>query len=161
MLDEDDVLYIDRVQGFRRRQQIGGPDVKAGLRVPAYCTALGKVLLAHLPERERRDELAHTELKRLGPNTITTKGMLRDELAQVREEGIAVEDQELAPGRIAIAAPVFNEAGEITAAIDLTAGVPGIAVEELAGGLGPHLISTADRIASRLGHRREGEVGRD
>ena len=63
-------------------------------------------------------------------------------------------------GRVAIAAPVFNEAGEIAAAIDLTAGTPGIAVEELADALGPHLISTADRISSRLGNRRESE-GRD
>jgi IclR family pca regulon transcriptional regulator len=160
-LDEDEVLYVDRVQGFRRRQRIGGPDVATGSRLPAYCTALGKVLLANLPDRERRESLAHTDLERLGPNTITAKGMLRDELTQVLEEGLAVEDEELAAGRVAIAAPVFNEAGEITAAIDLTAGVPGIAVEELAGALGPHLISTADRISSRLGHRRESEVGRD
>lgn len=160
VLEDEEIVYVDRVQGFRRRQRIPGPDVGAGSRLPAHGTALGKVLLAHLPENERRRVLSHAGLERVGPNTIVTKSELRDELAQILEEGLAVEDEELVGGRIAIAAPVFDETGEITAAIDLTAITPGIAVEELAGALGPHLISTADRISSRLGNRRESE-GRD
>jgi IclR family pca regulon transcriptional regulator len=160
VLEDDEIVYVDRVRGFRRRQGVPGPDLQAGSRLPAYCTALGKVLLAHLPDHERREALSRAELKRRGPNTIVSKSTLRDELAQVIEEGIAVEDQELVGGRVAIAAPVFDEAGEIAAAIDLTAGSSGIAVEELADALGPHLISTADRISSRLGNRRESE-GRD
>jgi IclR family pca regulon transcriptional regulator len=157
VLEGDEVVCVDRVQGLRRRHGVAGPDVKPGTQLPAYCTALGKVLLAYLPEQERREVLSHTELILQGPNTIVTKNMLRDELAQVLEEGLAVEDQELASGRVAIAAPVLNEASEITAAIDMTANTPGIAVEELANALGPHLISTADRISARLGYRRESE----
>jgi IclR family pca regulon transcriptional regulator len=157
VLEGLEIVCIDRVKGFRRRQSIGGPDVEAGSRLPAHSTALGKILLANLPDRERREALAQMELKRMGPNTIMAKGVLRDELTQVLEEGLAVEDEELASGRVAIAAAVFDEAGEIAAAIDLTAGASGIAAEELADALGPHLISTADRISSRLGHRRESE----
>lgn len=160
VLDGDEVLYVDHLQGFRRRQQVPGPAVKAGSRLPAYCTALGKVLLAHLPEYARNEILSHVELKQQGPNTIVGKGTLRDELSHVLDEGLAVEDQELVAGRVAIAAPVFDEAGEITAAIDMVAGADGIAMEELANALGPHLVSTADRISSRLGNRRESE-GRD
>jgi IclR family pca regulon transcriptional regulator len=160
VLEEDEIVYVERVQGFRRRQNVPGPDVATGSRLPAYCTALGKALLAYLPDDMRRKALSHIELKRQGPNTIVSKSMLRDELAQILEEGLAVEDEELVGGRVAIAAPVFDEAGEIVAAIDLTAATPAIAVEELAGALGPHLISTADRISSRLGNRRESE-GRD
>lgn len=160
VLEDDEIVCVDHMQGFRRRQQVPGPAVKAGSKLPAYCTALGKVLLAYLPDYERREALSRMELKRMGPNTIISKGVLRDELAQIVEESLAVEDQELASGRVAIAAPVFDEAGEITAAIDLTAGAETIAVEELADALGPHLISTADRISSRLGNRRESE-GRD
>lgn len=160
VLDGDEVLCVDRVQGFRRRQQVPGPAVKAGSKLPVHCTALGKTLLAHLPEHERREMLARLELERCGPNTIVKRSTLRDELSQVLEEGLAMEDRELVEGRVAIAAPVFDEAGEIAAAIDLTASADGIAVEELADALGPHLISTADRISSRLGNRRESE-GRD
>jgi IclR family pca regulon transcriptional regulator len=156
-LDGAEIVYVDRVRGLRRRQDAAGPGVGQGSRLPAYCTALGKVLLAHLPKYERQELLAHIELKRRGPNTITSRGMLRDELAQVLDEGFAVEDQELASGRIAIAAPVLNEASEIAAALDMTAQAPGISTEELAGALGPHLISTADRISARLGHRRGSE----
>ena len=157
-LEGDEVVCVDRVQGFRRRARVGGPEVRAGVRLPAYCTAQGKVLLAHLPDDERREALAQVELRRRGPNTILAKGALREELTRVLEEGLAIEDQELDAGRVAIAAPVFNEAGEIAAAVDLAAGAAGVAVEELAGALGPHLVSTADRISSRLGHRRETEV---
>lgn len=160
VLEGDEILYVDHVHGFRRRQQVPGPDVKAGARLPAYCTALGKALLANLPEHERREAMSRADLKRRGPNTILSKSMLRDELAQILEEGLAVEDEESVNGRVAIAAPVFDEAGEITAAIDLAASTPGIAVEELAHALGPHVISTADRISSRLGNRRKSE-GRD
>lgn len=157
VLEGNEVVCVDRVQGLRRRHGVAGPDVKSGSRLPAYCTALGKVLLAYLPEQERREVLSGVELRPEGPNTIVTKSMLRDELAQVVEEGLAIEDQELASGRIAIAAPVLNEANEIAAAIDLTANTPGIAVEELADALGPHLIATADHISARLGYRRESE----
>jgi IclR family transcriptional regulator, pca regulon regulatory protein len=158
-LDGAEIVYVDRVQGFRRRPAVAGPELATGSRLPAYCTAMGKVLLAYLPDAERRDVLSGVELKRRGPNTITGKGALQEELGQIMEEGFAVEDQELAEGRIAIAAPVLNEASEIVAAIDMSAQTPGIALEELAGALGPHLISTADRISARLGYRRESEAG--
>lgn len=157
VLDGSEIVYIDRVQSFRRGQRDIEPKLGLGSRLPAHCTALGKVLLAYLPERERRELLAGTDLKSRGPNTITSKNVLRDELAQVADEGFAIEDQELADGRIAIAAPVLNEANEIAAAIDMSARTPGITTEELADALGPHLISTADRISARLGYRRESE----
>jgi IclR family pca regulon transcriptional regulator len=157
VLEGGEIVYVDRVQGFRRRQGAAGPNPGPGSRLPAYCTALGKVLLAYLPDQERRELLSEAELTRRGPNTITSRSNLREELAQIVDEGFAVEDQEFASERIAIAAPVLNEASEVTAAIDMTAQVSGIAIEELAGALGPHLISTADRISARLGHRRESE----
>jgi IclR family pca regulon transcriptional regulator len=159
VLDGEEIFYVDQAHGIRRRQRTGGLDLRPGSSLPAYCTALGKVLLAYLPEHERREWLSSAVLARRGQNTntITSKNKLREELAQVLDEGFAVEDQELVEGRIAIAAPVLNEASEITAAIDMSAQTPGIALEELASGLGPHLISTADRISARLGFRRESE----
>jgi IclR family transcriptional regulator, pca regulon regulatory protein len=157
VLEGDEIVCVDRVRGMRRRQTVAGPEFMPGSGLPAYATALGKILLAYLPDYERRELLSHMELRLRGPNTIVTKGMLREELAQVLEGGLAVEDQELARGRIAIAAPLLDESGEIVAAIDMIAGAPGIAMEALADALGPHLISTADRISSRLGYRRESE----
>ena len=126
--------------------------------MPAYCTALGKVLLAHLPEEECRELLLRASLERRGPNAITGKEALQAELKGVLEEGFATEDEEFATGRIAIAAPVRNETGATIAAIDISSDTAMIAVERLAAALHPHLIAAADRISARLGYRREDEI---
>ena len=90
-------------------------DVHPGSRLPAYCTAMGKLLLASLPEQEQRELIAAVKLAKRGPNTITSKKALREELEQIHFAGFAVNDQELAPGLYAIAAPVRNEAREVVA----------------------------------------------
>jgi IclR family pca regulon transcriptional regulator len=118
---------------------------------------MGKMLLAHLPEPQLRDTLAEMKLTKQGPNTITSKKKLKDELEKVREAGFAVDDEELAAGLYAIAAPVRNEARDVVAAVNLSAPSSMIALEELVDALGPHLVTTADRISARLGYRRDDE----
>jgi IclR family pca regulon transcriptional regulator len=158
MLDGPEIVYVDRVVSFQRGQDEVGVGVGIGSRVPAYCTALGKVLLANLPEDECRKVLLRASLERRGPNAITGKGELRTELGMVLEEGFATEDEEFARDRIAIAAPVRNETGAVIAAIDLSAHTSKITVEQLTEGLRSHLIAAADRISARLGHRRKDEI---
>src|ERR1700720_4006519 len=97
VLDGTDILYIDRLRSFRRGRGRVDLDLHPGSRLPAHATALGKVLLANLPETELRELLASMKLGKRGPNTITSKKALREELEDVREEGLAVNDQELAP----------------------------------------------------------------
>ncbi len=110
MLDGSEVLYVDRARSYRRGQNQIDLGLQAGSRVPAYCTAMGKLLLAYLPESQQRDaarrDQAHASS---GPNTITAKKALRAELEKVRDAGFAVDDEELAAGLYAIAAPVRNE----------------------------------------------------
>lgn len=158
MLDGAEIVYLDRVVSFHRGREKIDLGVGIGSRVPAYCTALGKVLLAHLPEEECQELLSRMSLKRRGPNAITGKEALWDELRGVLREGFATEDEELAIGRIAIAAPVRSDAGATVAAIDLSSDASMIAVEGLAGALHPHVIAAADRISARLGYRREDEI---
>jgi IclR family pca regulon transcriptional regulator len=157
VLDGAEVLYVDRAPSFRRGRSATGLDLQPGSRLPAYCTAMGKLLLANLPDGEQRELLGEIKPAKRGPNTITAKRALRDELEQIRDAGFAVNDQELAKGLIAIAAPVRNEAREVVAAVNLAASSSSIALEELVDALGPHLVSTADRIAARLGYRRDDE----
>src|SRR5262249_10483156 len=126
-----------------------------GSRAPAHCVALGKVLLAEVPEPERRRLLAHATLAPRGPKTLTRRDALREELGRVREHGLAREDEELAAGRIAIAAPLRDHTGEGRAALDMAADAAAIGLAELADVLGPQLVATADAISGRLGHRRE------
>ena len=73
------------------------------------------------------------------------------------DAGFAVDDEELAPDLYSIAAPVRNEAREVVAAVNIAAPSSMISIGGLVDALGPHLISTADRISARLGYRRDDE----
>jgi IclR family pca regulon transcriptional regulator len=157
VLDATDVLYVDRVRSYRRGQGAVDLNLHPGSRLPAYCTAMGKLLLANLPESEQRELIASMKLTKRGPNTITSKKALREELDEILAAGFAVNDQELAADLFSIAAPVRNEAREVVAAANLTAQSSMISLEEMVDALGPHLVSTADRISARLGYRRDDE----
>jgi IclR family pca regulon transcriptional regulator len=158
VLDGTDVLYVDRVHSYRRGQANTELDIHTGSRLPAYATSMGKLLLANLPEPEQRELIAQMKLTKRGPNTITSKKALREELDEIQAAGFAVNDQELAPNLYAIAAPIRNDAREIVAAINLTTNANTITLEELVDALTPHLITTADRISARLGYRRNDET---
>ena len=157
VLDGPEILYVDRARSFRRGQSKIDLDLHTGSRLPAYCTSMGKLLLANLPEEEQRGLIAATKLTKRGPNTIASKKALRDELDQVLDAGFAVDDEELAAELHSIAAPVRNEARDVVAAVDIAAGSSVISLEELVDALGPHLVTTADRISARLGYRRDDE----
>ena len=160
ILDGGEILYVERARGLRRaRREIDLEGLAPGARLPAHCTALGKLLLAYLPETERQRLIAEMTLAKRGPNTITSKKALRAELVQVRDNAIAVNDEELAPGLIAVAAPVRNESGEVPAALNIAAHTSMISLEELVEHLSPHLITAADRISARFGYRRADEIG--
>ncbi|MGH2832733.1 MAG: IclR family transcriptional regulator [Solirubrobacteraceae bacterium] len=160
ILDGQDIILIDRVLSLRRGQIPNALGLRIGSRLPAYRTAMGKVLLANLTEAEQHQLLSSMKLVKRGPNTITSKTALRQELEQVRDEGLAVDDQELAPDVHCIAAPLRNGAREVIAAVDMTATTSAITLEELVDALSPELISTAARISARLGYRRDDETQR-
>jgi IclR family pca regulon transcriptional regulator len=152
VLDGADILYIDRARSFRQGQDKIDLGLHPGSRLPAYCTAMGKLLLANLSENEQRDLLADIKLTKRGPNTITSKKALREELEEVREAGFAVNDEELAPELHAISAPVRDSTREVIAAVNMAAHASMISLGELVDGLGPHLASTAERISVSLGY---------
>ncbi len=157
MLDGTEILVVDRARSWRRDQRELDDDLQPGARLPAHCTAMGKALLAHLPERVQRDRVAEITLRRATPNTLPSKQALRAELEQIAEDGLAVDRQELRTGRQAIAAPVRDDSGEATTALGLSASTEAIAPRELVEALGPHLLATASRISARLGYRRPDE----
>jgi IclR family transcriptional regulator, pca regulon regulatory protein len=158
VLDGHEVLFVDHLQSHRRR---GGPehDLHPGSRLPAHSTAVGKMLLATLPEDTRRRVISEIALPKLGPKTITTKKRFKVELEAIRESAFAVGDEEMAPKLYGIAAPIRNESSEVVAAVCLVASGPSISVEQMVDGLGPHLVSGADSISARLGYRRPDERG--
>jgi IclR family transcriptional regulator, pca regulon regulatory protein len=157
VLDGEEIVLVDLVRTLRRDGRKHGLGLEVGARVPAYCTAAGKVLMAYLTEGEQRELFAAMKLTKRTANTITSKRVLQEELDQVLEGGLALGDEELAPQTLSIAAPVRDES-RVIAAVSLSAHASMISLEELASALGPHLISTADRISARLGYRRDDEI---
>ncbi|HXA55688.1 MAG TPA: IclR family transcriptional regulator [Solirubrobacteraceae bacterium] len=157
IVDGPELLLVDWLRGNRRGQRLIDLGLAPGSRLPLHCTAAGKLLLAHLPAQDQRERIAELQLAKNGPNTIKSKTALRQELDRVREEPLAISDEELAADLYEIAAPVRSSGSDVVAAATMNAHSSMIAMEELVDALGPHLISTADRISARLGYRREDE----
>jgi DNA-binding IclR family transcriptional regulator len=102
-----DILHLDKIDSL----EILRMDSPVGSRAPAYCTALGKACLAFLPENELDVLLNGVKLKLYGPNTITSKKRLRQELEKIRNQGYAIDNEELAYGLRCVAAPIFDHTG--------------------------------------------------
>jgi IclR family pca regulon transcriptional regulator len=150
VLDGSELRYVERLRGWRRGQHAVDMDIGAGARMPLYCTAMGKVLLAGLPEDERARLIAALELTRRGPNSITSKRALRAELEEVRAAGLAFGDEELAPGVRTLAAPIVGPDGEVVAAVGIPVPAAALSHEELREVLGPPLTAAAARISAAL-----------
>jgi IclR family pca regulon transcriptional regulator len=155
VLDGAEILYVDRARSFRRGQYKIDLNLRVGSRLPAYCTALGKVLLAFLPDKEQHELVVGMPLAKRGPHTITTRKSLRDELENVFEQGFAVNDEELAAGLVSIAAPVRGANGDVVAALAISVHTSMIELRGLVDQLLSQLLATADQISARLGFRRE------
>jgi IclR family pca regulon transcriptional regulator len=150
VLQEHEIVLVDRLRGFRgdaRLKLALGP----GCRLPAYCTGMGKVLLANLPENEQKHICRKLTLPRRGPNTITTKTRLATELEQVAQAGFAIADEELSVGVRSIAVPVRGETGLVIGAVNIAAPTSMIRRKELSDDFGPELQVAAERMSQRLG----------
>jgi DNA-binding IclR family transcriptional regulator len=118
VLDDDRVLYVDKVFS----DQVFGIEAKVGARVPAYCTALGKVLIAYQDEQAREDYLARmkagggTDSDHPPPDAAA----FRRELAKVVQNGYAEDHGEYLPDVFCVAAPVSNGLGKPTAAVSVS-----------------------------------------
>lgn len=92
-----------------------------GKRIYLHATGAGKVILAHLPPAERDAVLDRTGLPARTPNTITNRQELESALANIREQGYAVNDEEGTSGLRTVAAPVFGPAGDVVGALSVSA----------------------------------------
>jgi len=153
ILDDLDIVYVDRCRSAQGRQREIDLNLHVGARLPAYCTSLGKVLLAHLPDADRAARIGRVDFQRRGPNTIRSRTALAAELLRVRKQGYAVNNEELAYGLRSIAAPVFAHDGSAAGAINLAVHSSMISSETLGERFGPVLMRTAADISARLGFR--------
>lgn len=153
ILDGTQIVYVERVRSTSAGQREIDLNLHIGSRLPAYCTSMGKVLLAFLSDEARAAALDATELVGRGPNTVTERRRLEADLERVRETGIAVNNEELAYGLRSIAVPVRARSGEVEAAINLAVHRTMVSLENLIVRLGPVLKRTAAEISARAGYR--------
>jgi len=156
ILDDLDIVYVDRCRSAQARQREIDLNLHVGARLPAYCTSLGKVLLAGLGDDERASRLERIDFQRRGPNTITSRAALAAELMLVREQGYAVNNEELAYGLRSIAAPVVAHDGSAVGAINLAVHSSMVSSADLGDRFGRVLMRTAADISARLGYRQPG-----
>ncbi len=116
VLNDGEIVYIDRIEGLHTQ----GMYTRIGKRAPAHCTALGKIMLAHLPEGEWRAIITQHGLPAFTTHTITTADSLAVELHKSRTRGYAFDNEEVEIGVRCIAAPLWDYTGEVVAALSIS-----------------------------------------
>lgn len=146
VLEDDEVLYVARAATSR----VMSVALNTGSRLPAYCTSLGRVMLAQLPPDELDAYLARTRLRAMTKNTVVSQKGLREILAGVRADGYAINDEELELGLRSIAVPVRGASGSVLAALNVGAQAARISVKQLEKEFLPVLLKGAQELSILL-----------
>ncbi len=145
ILDRDEVVYIERVEcDWPLRLQFG-----PGSRVPVHATAIGKLMLAHLPSRTRTRILTSQILTRYTENTVTDMDKLDKQFRKIRKQGFATNDQENLHGMVALSVPVFDNRQRVVAGLAIHAARARMDLIELESHF-PKLRSAADIISDSI-----------
>lgn len=147
VLEGDEILYIARSSTTTRLMSI---DLGLGSRLPAYCTSMGRVLLAHLPPAQLEQYLSRVKLTRLTNRTVSTAAELKRVLAEVRRDGYAIVDQELEIGLRSMAIPVKDASGRCVAAINVGTQSARVSVAEMQSRFLAPLRAAASELAVLL-----------
>lgn len=143
VLDAGEVLYLEKIEPSRSVRMA----CRVGKRNPAHCTAVGKAMLARLPEREVDDILRRHGLQRLTPHTITTPAELKAELQAIRERGYSVDNEEVEEGVRCVAVAVLDHGGRPVAAISVSAPAFRLPMEKI-----PAVAASVCRAGQELSH---------
>lgn len=135
LLDGHEIVYIARSQQ-RRIMSVG---LSVGTRLPAFCTSMGRVLLAALPPEDARQRMLAGRPRVRTAQTVTDIDQLMTILAEVRGQGYAIVDQELELGLVSIAVPLINPRNEVVAAFNLSGQVQRTSAAEIAAQFLPRM----------------------
>jgi IclR family transcriptional regulator, pca regulon regulatory protein len=115
ILDGTDIVYVARAA----QRKVMSIALMPGSRLPAYCTSMGRVLLAALPENDARLRLGSAPLPARTQHTLTSPDAIMAEIARVRAKGFAIIDQEVEVNLQSLAVPLFNVWGKTDAALNV------------------------------------------
>src|SRR6266403_1413317 len=147
ILDEGQVFYVEKVESQRSVRTA----CTVGSRAPAYCTAVGKAMLAELPDAEVSKIVRRWGLKPVTPNTITTASALKAELKAVRSRGYAIDDEEKEEGLRCIGAAVRSHSGKLAAAMSIS-GPAFRMTKEKVPEIGRAVMRAANELSAELGY---------
>lgn len=146
VLSDGQVLYVEKVESPR---SLRIPS-QVGRRLPVHCTAVGKALIAFLPDEVLQSIVGHHGLKAFTTNTITDLDRLRAELATAREQGYTTDNEEIEEGLACIGAPVRDHSAHVVAAISIAGPASRVRSERM----GDHIkavVGVANAISRMLG----------
>ncbi len=141
-LDGQDIVYIARSSVSR----VMSVDLHIGSRLPAYCTSMGRILLAWLPPEQLESYLRDVVLTPHTTRTVTSVEKLRGLLRSTRRNGFALCDQEYEVGLRSIAVPVFGPTGRVVATLNLSGNAPRLSVLEMQTRFLPPLRAGANEL---------------
>jgi len=142
------VVYLHKVESTK----VIRASFAVGDHAPAHCTAIGKVLLAYLSDRELENLVRRHPLEKWGPNTITSLEALKEELRRIRERGYSIDNEELAANIRCIGAPIRDYLGQVVAGIAISGPAQRLSLERLEE-LRDSILETARLISERIGYR--------
>ncbi|MEX6504418.1 IclR family transcriptional regulator [Pseudomonas zhanjiangensis] len=146
-LEGEQVLYIAR---SAIPQRLISVDLSVGSRLPAYCTSMGRILLAALDDDSLHDYLNHADLQVKTSRTLHTPEALWECLQQVREQGWCIVDQELEQGLRSLAVPVYDSAGHVLAAMNVSTHAGRVPASELEKRFLPIMLAASRELSSQL-----------
>lgn len=150
VLDGTDIVYVLRVSTHK----IMSITLGVGSRLPAYCTSMGRVLLAGLPEEEALACLQAASREALTRHTVTDIDALRLKIAQARKQGWCLVNQELEEGLVSIAAPIFDPAGRTVAALNISGQANRTSARAMQDGMLPSLLIASQAMTRLLSVQR-------
>jgi len=148
-LEGDEILYIAR---SATPQRLISVDLSVGSRLPAYCTSMGRILLAGLDDSALDDYLERADLQVKTSHTIHTVGGLRSNIAEIRRQGWVIIDQELEIGLRSVAVPLRDSAGQVLAALNVGTHAGRVTRKELESRFLPTLLAASHELSSLLYH---------
>jgi IclR family acetate operon transcriptional repressor len=146
VMDEGQAVYLSQVECRQMMRAFARP----GSRVPLHCSAIGKAILSATPDKTLSKILHQRGMPCLTVKTITSPAALRGNLEHIRATGYAVDDEEHAVGLRCIAAPIFDETGDVIAAISASGPTARISEERMLQ-LGAMVAQAARGISSDMG----------
>ena len=142
-LDNAQVLYVDKRNATQPVEMFS----EAGKVGPAYCTGVGKAMLAFLPDAELAAALAQQSFHRFTAHTYTSAEALRAELHAISARGFAFDKEEHETGIICVAQPILSRGGRVLGALSITGSTQLMTLKQLEA-LAPRLAQTAALIAA-------------